>query len=88
MSLVVKEQQPPQPAPVFSIHLDDATAATVQRRQLTTNQLQVERRENDRANSVDGDYWEAMIDKGQLREFGQGYTLSLQKGEQRALNRK
>ncbi len=32
---------------------------------LTTHQLQVKRRESDRANSVDWDYWEAMIDKGQ-----------------------
>ncbi len=38
---------------------------------LTTHQLQVERRESDGANQVDGDYWEAMIDKGQWREFGQ-----------------
>ncbi len=38
---------------------------------LTTHQLQVERRECHRANQVDGDYWEAMIDKGQWREFGQ-----------------
>ncbi len=38
---------------------------------LTTHQLQVERRESHRANQVDGDYWEAMIDKGQWREFGQ-----------------
>ncbi len=37
---------------------------------LTTHQLQVERR-RERANQVDGDYWEAMIDKGQWREFGQ-----------------
>ncbi len=29
------------------------------------------REERDRANQVDGDYWEAMIDKGQWREFGQ-----------------
>ncbi len=29
------------------------------------------RGERDRANQVDGDYWEAMIDKGQWREFGQ-----------------
>ncbi len=36
---------------------------------LTTHQLQVERRE--RANQMDGDYWEAMIDKGLWREFGQ-----------------
>ncbi len=36
---------------------------------LTTHQLQVERRESDGANQVDGDYWEAMIDK--WREFGQ-----------------
>ncbi len=38
---------------------------------LTTHQLQVERRESHRANQVDEDYWEAMIDKGQWREFGQ-----------------
>ncbi len=39
---------------------------------LTTHQLQVERmRERDRANQVDGDYYEAMIDKGQWWEFGQ-----------------
>ncbi len=38
---------------------------------LTTHQLQVESRESDRANQVDGDYWEALIDKGQWREFGQ-----------------
>ncbi len=44
---------------------DNSTSA------LTTHQLQVERRERDRANQVDGDYWEAMIDKGQWREFGQ-----------------
>ncbi len=34
-------------------------------------QLLVERRESHRANQVDGDYWEAMIDKGQWWEFGQ-----------------
>ncbi len=38
---------------------------------LTTHQLQVERRESHRANQIDGDYWEAMIDKGQWREIGQ-----------------
>ncbi len=38
---------------------------------LTTHQQQVERRESHRANQVDGDYWEAMIDKGQWWEFGQ-----------------
>ncbi len=45
----------------------------------TTHQLQVERRESHRANQGDGDYWEAMIDKGQWREFGQdtGVTHSL-----------
>ncbi len=42
----------PQQPPVCSIHLDDATAATGQ---LTTHQLQVERRESHRANQVDGD---------------------------------
>ncbi len=46
------------------------------------NQLQVERRESHRANQVDGDYYETMIDKGQWREFGQdkytqGYTPTL-----------
>ncbi len=39
--------------------------------ELTTHQLQVERRESHRANQVEGDYWEAMIDKGQWWEFGQ-----------------
>ncbi len=38
---------------------------------LTTHKLQVERRESHRANQVDKDYLEAMIDKGQWREFGQ-----------------
>ncbi len=38
---------------------------------LTTHQLQVERRESYWANSLDGNYWEAMIDKGQWWEFGQ-----------------
>ncbi len=38
---------------------------------LTTHQLQVERRESHRDNQVDGDYWEAVIDEGQWREFGQ-----------------
>ncbi len=38
---------------------------------LTTHKLQVERRESHRANQVDGNYWEAMIDKGQWWEFGQ-----------------
>ncbi len=55
-----------------SLHLDDATAATAQRRQCAhhTPATGGEERE-DRANQVDGDYWEAMIDKGQWREFGQ-----------------
>ncbi len=35
---------------------------------LTTHQLQVESHGD---NQVDGDYWEAMIDEGQWREFGQ-----------------
>ncbi len=57
---------------------------------LTTHQLQVERRERDRANQVDGDYWEAMIDKGQWREFGQdtGVTFAfilLEVGQQHPL---
>ncbi len=38
---------------------------------LTTHQLQVERRESHRANSMNGDYKEAMIDNCQRREFGQ-----------------
>ncbi len=38
---------------------------------LTPHQLQVERRESYWANSLDGNYWEAMIDKGQWWEFGQ-----------------
>ncbi len=38
----------PQPPPVCSIHLDDATAATVQQ--------QVEMRESHRANQVDRKY--------------------------------
>ncbi len=38
---------------------------------LTTHQLQVERRECHRDNSLDGNYLEAMIDKGQWWEFGQ-----------------
>ncbi len=38
---------------------------------LTTHQLQVERRESHRDNQVDGDYKEAMIDKGKWWEFGQ-----------------
>ncbi len=63
----------PQPPPVCSIHLYDATAATGQRRQCAQppHQLQVERRESHRTNSVDGDYWEAMIDRSQWWEFGQ-----------------
>ncbi len=80
----------PQPPPVCSIHLDDATAATGQRHQCAhhTPATGGEERESikcirsphtsyrwrgecHRANSVDGDYWEAMIDKGQWREFGQ-----------------
>ncbi len=38
----------PEPPPVYSIHLDDATAASA----LTTDQLQVERRESHIANQV------------------------------------
>ncbi len=41
----------PEPPPVCSIHLDDTTAATGQRRQCT-HQLQVERRERHRTNQV------------------------------------
>ncbi len=47
----------------------------------TTHQLQVERRERDRANQVNEGYQEAMIDKGQWREFWtsehRGYTHTL-----------
>ncbi len=49
----------PQPPPVCSIHLDDATAATVQRRQCAHHTPATggeERRESHRANQVDGDY--------------------------------
>ncbi len=60
-----------QPPPVCSIHLDDATAATAQRRQCAHHTPATGGEERDRANQVDGDYWEAMIDKGQWREFGQ-----------------
>ncbi len=59
----------PQPPPVCSIYLDDATAATAQQRSPHSSYRW--RGERDRANQVDGDYWEAMIDKGQWREFGQ-----------------
>ncbi len=60
----------PQPPPVCSIHLDDATAATGQQRQCAhhTPATGGEERESHRANQVDG---EAMIDKGQWWEFGQ-----------------
>ncbi len=44
---------------------------------LTTHQLQVERRECHRANQVDGDYWEAMIDKGQWWAFVQDTRVTL-----------
>ncbi len=48
----------PQPPPVCSIHLDDATAATGQRRQCAhhTPDTDGEERERDRANQVYGDY--------------------------------
>ncbi len=48
----------PQPPPVCSIHLDDATAATGQRYQCAhhTPATDGEERERDRANQVDGDY--------------------------------
>ncbi len=50
----------PQPPPVCSIHLDDATAATGQWRQCAhhTPATDGEERESYRANQVDGDYWE------------------------------
>ncbi len=61
----------PQP-PVWSIHLDDATAATGQWRQCAhhTPATGGEERESHRANQVDGDYWEARIDKGQWWDTG------------------
>ncbi len=48
----------PQPPPVCSIHLDDATAATGQQHQCAhhTPATGGEERERDRANQVDGDY--------------------------------
>ncbi len=48
----------PQPSPVCSIHLDDVTAATGQRRQCAhhTPATGGEERESHRANQVDGDY--------------------------------
>ncbi len=62
----------PQPPPVCSIHLDDAASTGHRRSALTTtHQPQVKRRESHRANQVDGDYYEAMIDKGQWWEIGQ-----------------
>ncbi len=63
----------PQPPPVCSIHLDDATAATAQRRQCAhhTQATGGEGRESHRANQVNRDYWVTLFDKGQWREFGQ-----------------
>ncbi len=48
----------PQPPPVCSIHLDDVTAATGQRRQCAhhTPATGGEERESHGANQVDGDY--------------------------------
>ncbi len=46
----------PQPPPVCSIHLDDATAATVQRHQRTNHTPATGGEERERANQVDGDY--------------------------------
>ncbi len=48
----------PQPPPVCSIHLDDATAATGQRRQCAqhTPSTGGEERESHRVNQVDGKY--------------------------------
>ncbi len=50
----------PQPPPVCSIHLDDATAATGQRRQCAHHTPATDgeerERERDSANQVDGDY--------------------------------
>ncbi len=63
----------PQSPSVCSIHLDDATAAPGQRCQCAHHKLATggEERESPRANPVDGDYYEAMIYKGQWWEFGQ-----------------
>ncbi len=46
----------PQPPPVCSIHLDDATAATGQRRQCAHHTPATGGEERDRANQVDRDY--------------------------------
>ncbi len=45
-----------QPPPVCSIHLDDVTAATGQRRQCAHHTPATGGEERDRANQVDGDY--------------------------------
>ncbi len=55
----------------YSLPQDNGASA------LTTHQLQVERRKSHRANQVDGDYQEAIIDKGQWREFGQDTGVML-----------
>ncbi len=46
----------PQPPPVCSIHLDDATAATGQRHQCAHHTPATGGEERDKANQVDGDY--------------------------------
>ncbi len=46
----------PQPPPVCSIHLDDETAATGQRRQCAHHTPATGGDESHRANQVDGDY--------------------------------
>ncbi len=46
----------PQPPLVCSIHLDDATAATGQRRQCAHHTPATGGEESHRANQVDGDY--------------------------------
>ncbi len=62
----------PQPPPVCSIHLDNAMAATGQLRQSAHHTPATGGEERESLSQSSGwDYWEAMIDKGQWREFGQ-----------------
>ncbi len=63
----------PQPPPVCSIHLDDATAATAQRCQCAhhTPATGGEERESEPIKWMGIILIRAMIDKGQWREFGQ-----------------
>ncbi len=79
----------PQPPPVYIIHLDDATAAIEQRHHRFHHTPATGREERDRANPVDGDYWEAIFDKGQLVGIWpghQGYTQTLHEKYHEILN--